>query len=230
MKPYIYQSQKNKEFSGSEAIIVLPDIYCQTDYAKKTVEHFAEAFKKQVFLLDYFYIETGEANSLGESDKEKAQGLMKNLKGDDFAVFFKKALSEIKEAYPNISQFAVVGFCFGGRLAYIAGGEKEVSKVISFYGGGAHTPNYVEGKTPVEYLISKRKGDAVSVQAFFGTEDSSILENDREKTKQEFAKAGMNYESHEYKAGHAYFQEGRKNYDASASQASWEVLKNIFNG
>jgi hypothetical protein len=57
-KPYIFESSKNNEFGGDEAIIVLPDIYCQTDYSKRTGEEFASAFKKPVFMLDYFSLYT----------------------------------------------------------------------------------------------------------------------------------------------------------------------------
>ncbi|MEK6808996.1 MAG: beta-propeller domain-containing protein, partial [Nanoarchaeota archaeon] len=49
-----------------------------------------------------------------------------------FVSFFEKTLNEIQGSYPSITTFAVVGFCFGGRLAYIAGGSDFVTKVISF--------------------------------------------------------------------------------------------------
>ncbi len=223
-QPYIFESSKNTELSGNEAIIVLPDIYCQTDYSKRTTEEFAQAFGKPVFMLDYFSIYTKQANSFTENDRESVHALMENFKGDEFVTFFQNALVEIKKAYPSVTQFIVIGFCFGGRLAYIAGGEKEVSKVFSFYGGGAHTPDYVQNKTAIEYLVSKRSGD-LQVDSFFGLNDPSIPEEDRRKTKEELTKAGVSYEAHEYNAGHAYFQEGRKNYDSAASQSSWEVLK-----
>ena len=54
-KPYIFESIKNTELEINEAIVMLPDIYCQTDYSKRTTEDFAEAFGKPVFMLDYFY-------------------------------------------------------------------------------------------------------------------------------------------------------------------------------
>ncbi len=181
-------------------------------------------------MIDYFYLLTNQSNVLSENDREKVHGLMQNFKGDDFLVFFKKVLSEIKLAYPNLQKFTVIGFCFGGRLAYIAGGEPEVSKVISFYGGGVHAPNYVVGKTPVEYLVSKRAQTPLQIEGFFGIQDKSIPEEDRVKTKEQLAQAGVAYEAHEYEAGHAYFQEGRFNFNELASKASWEVLKKIFNG
>jgi len=228
MQPYLYESSKNKELAEDEAIVVLPDIYCQTDYSKRTVEEFTDVFKRQVFMLDYFYLSTGQANVLAETDREQAQSLMKEFDANKFVPFFKKVLEEIKEVYPAIKKFVVIGFCFGGRLAYIAGGEKEVSKIIPFYGGGALTPGYVEGKTSIDYLISKRKSDNLRVASFFGLNDQSIPESDRQEVKDKLTQAGIEYSGHEYNAGHAYFQEGRLNYNPEAHEASWSVLHQIL--
>src|SRR3989344_476529 len=127
-QPYIFESNKNSELGGSDAVIMLPDIYGQTDYSKRSVEEFTDAFKKAVFMLDYFYLITNKVNNFTEVDRGKAHSLMQNFKGDDFVTFFKKVLGEIKEVYPAITQFIVIGFCFGGRLANIAGGEDRVCK------------------------------------------------------------------------------------------------------
>ena len=78
---------------------------------------------------------------------------------------------------------------------------------------------------PIEYLISKRKNTNLQVVSFFGINDKSIPEDDRLKTKEQFIQNEINYQDYEYNAGHAYFQEGRKNYDAISSTASWEVLR-----
>ena len=224
-KPYIYESSKNKDLFGEEGIIMLPDIYCQTEYSKKTVEDFANSFKKPVFMLDYFFLGTNEANNFSSEEKEKAHSLMQNFDPNAFVLFFKNILGEIKESYPQIKKFIVIGFCFGGRLAYIAGGEKGVSKIFSFYGAGPFTPNYINNETPVDYLISKRANSDLSVHSFFGTKDSSIPESDRQQIKEKLSLADIYYEGHEYDAGHAYFQEGRSNYDEQASKDSWEILR-----
>ena len=225
---YIYESSKNSDFSGPEALIILPDIYCQTDYSKKTTEEFSVVFKKPAFLLDYFYIYTQEENRFSENDQGKVHDLMQNFKGEDFVVFFKKTLAEIKQSYPNITSFSVIGFCFGGRLSYMAGAEDNVFKIFSFYGPGANTPNYVGGQSPLEYLTLKKGGSNLQVVSFFGLNDPTIPEEDRMKIREIMKDAGIDYVPHEYEAGHAYFQEGRKNYNERASLASWNVLKSIF--
>ena len=224
-QPYIFESIKNKELNANEAIIMFPDIYGQTDYSKRTAEEFVEAFNKPVFMFDYFYMVTGKVSNFGENNRDEVHNLMDTFMADRFVVFFRESLTEIKKTNPLIKQFIIIGFCFGGRLAYIAGGDPEITKVFSFYGSGANTLGYVLAKTPIEYLISKRKESDLKVFSFFGARDQSIPEIDRLKIKEELTKAKISYESHEYDAGHAYFQEGRPNYDPIASDASWEVLR-----
>lgn len=227
-KSYIYESSKNKEFSGNEAIILLPDIYMQTDYSKRTAEEFATAFMQPVFMLDYFYIYTGVVNDLENSPQGTAQNLAQNFKADKLMPFLKDCIFEIKKSYPNIEKFSVIGFCFGGMLSYIAGGNPQIDKVISFYGGRPNAENYILGESPIDYLISQRKGSDLIVCSFFGTQDPSIPEQDREKVRAKMEGAKMNFNYHEYDAGHAYFQKGRKNFNELASKASWEVLRKIF--
>jgi carboxymethylenebutenolidase len=229
-KEYIYESNKNRELKGGEAIIVLPDIYGQTEYGKGTVEQSAEVFQKRVFLIDYFYPLTKTVTSFSQDEGEKAKELMGKLNGEEFIKFLEKVMEEITESYPEIKKFIVIGFCFGGRLAYIAGGDERVSRIFSFYGAGPYTPNYVFDKTPIEYLTSKRSGSNLCTDSFFGIYDESISDSDRHKIREDVTKAGLVYEAHKYHAGHAYFQEGRKMYDKDASEASWEVLKKRLNG
>src|SRR3990167_8993158 len=108
MSDYIYESSKNKELQAKEGIILLPDIYCQTNYSKKTGEDFAGALDRPVFMLDYFYISTGKANDLDGEEGEKAHNLMENMNAKEFVEFFEKALGEIKERYLKLNKFTVI--------------------------------------------------------------------------------------------------------------------------
>lgn len=66
--------------------------------------------------------------------------------------------------------------------------------------------------------------------SFYGTQDGSITQDDRNKTKEQFAKANIAYSAKEYEAGHAYFQPGRPNYDELATNNSWQDLEKFING
>ena len=216
---------------STHAIIMLPDIWIQTAYSDETAQQFAQKFGMPVYMLDYFYQLTGKANSFNpQTDQAIAPQLMNKMNGEDFINIFNKALVEIKANHSKLESITVIGFCFGGRLAYLSGLSSEVKKIVSFYGAGAHTANYYEGKTPVEALCEVRKSDeSLKVLSFYGSQDGSIPQADRELTTQSFKNAGINYAEKVYDAGHAYFQSGRADmYNEEAANASWNDLDSFI--
>lgn len=180
-------------------------------------------------MFDYFYTFTNKPTHFSPEESEEAFALMQKMRGEDFVPAFTKALHEISRANPTIQTFTVIGFCFAGRLAYLAGLEQVVTKIVSFYGGGAHTPNYYQDNTPIEALVAAPQRDPeLKVLSFYGTTDESIPAEDRAKTSQELLAAGIHYTAKEYPVGHAYFQPGRPNYNESAANNSWQDLQNFL--
>lgn len=229
--PFIYPAESNSKFiKGASAIIVMPDIFGITDYAITTMQEFAVVLQKPVYMFDYFYTLTNKPSKFSPEDPGEAVDLMQKMRGEDFVPAFRQVLGEIKVENPSIKEFTVIGFCFAGRLAYLTGLEKTVTKIVSFYGAGAHTPNYYQGNSPIEMLANTRQNDKnLSVISFYGTQDESIPSEDRVQTMQALQKAKINYLAKEYTAGHAYFQKGRPNYNDEAAKTSWQNLKNFLN-
>lgn len=229
--PIIYQADLNNKLTGnSMAIIVMPDIFGITDYAMATMQEFAKVLQKPVYMFDYFYTLTGATNKFSPDETDEAVSLMQKMRGEDFVPAFNKAVDAIRQENPSIKQICVIGFCFAGCLAYLTGTEQAVTKIVSFYGAGAHTPDYYQAQTPIEVLVNARKNDpTLKVLSFYGTQDESIPEEDRDKTKQELKSANVSYLAKEYSAGHAYFQPGRPNYNESAASSSWQDLKDFLN-
>ena len=215
--------------ASSNAIIMLPDIWGQTAYANDTATQFAARLGLPVYVLDYFYQLTGQVNNFDPlADQAIATGLMAKMTGQDFLNIFSMAVEEICSSQPQLKSIIVIGFCFGGRLAYMSGLDSKVKKIVSFYGAGAPTPSYFQDKTPIEALCEARNEDeSLDVLSFYGNKDGSIPEADRQLTSQEFRNAGINYTEKIYDAGHAYFQPGRDSYDEPSAVASWQDLDNF---
>jgi carboxymethylenebutenolidase len=229
MNDYLKLFSPNPE--AAQIIIMLPDIWSQTPYSADTAAQFAQKFGMPVYTLDYFYQLTGKANNFNpQTDQAIAPELMAKMTGEDFIAIFNKALEDIKSKQPRLESITVIGFCFGGRLAYLSGLSFEVKKIVAFYGAGAHTANYYEGKTPVEALCEIRRNDqSLSVLSFYGLQDGSIPEADRQTTTQVLKDAGIDYTEKIYDAGHAYFQPGRADmYKEAAASASWVDLENFI--
>ena len=210
--------------ASTQAIILLPDIWGLTNYASHTAEMLSQRYNSPCYILDYFYQLTGQTSNFDpHTDQTTATALMAKLTGEDFIKIFQSAVYEIQKS--QLEKLTVIGFCFGGRLAYLAGLSKTVIKIVSFYGAGAHSENYYQGKTPAEALCDARKADAnLEVLSFYGTKDESIPAEDQLKTAQEFQNAQIAYTAKQYPTGHAYFQEGRESYDREAAEKSWQDL------
>lgn len=230
-KPYIYETKQNSGYQNVTcAIVVLPDIFGITDYAKATADQFAKRLNQPVYMLDYFFEASGQPTVLDPTDEaqaEQAFDLMEKYNGELFLNIFNQAIEDIKTAQPNLESITVIGFCFAGRLAYVTSGNVLVHNIVSFYGGGANKPEFVNGKTAVEFLIAQQRND-IKVLSFYGTQDESIPEDDRNQTKDLLSGAGVNYVHKEYDAGHAYFQPGRPNYNEAAAKSSWQDLEGFL--
>ena len=229
-KPYLYTNTAHYTQESTKAVIVLPEIFGITDFIKGVTDRFAEEFSLPAFALDHFYPVTGKQEVIPYTEMQRGSELKDQLQASDFVKLFSTALDEIQQEIPEIMEFIVVGFCFGGRLAYLAGMDERVSKVVSFYGGQPHLPNYFESKSPIEALIDARGGSRLNVLAFYGGQDESIPADDRTKTKELLELAEIDYTEKVYEqAGHAYFNDSRaERYSAEAAKESWNVINHFI--
>ena len=226
--PFLYEN--NQFQSKTKAIIVLPEIFGITEGIVEITDKFATEFELPAFALDFFYQLTGEPTRfVYEVDAPKGVDLMNKMTSQDFEIIFNKSLEYISQTHPNIVEFIVVGFCFGGRLAYLAGTNPNVTKVISFYGGNANLP-FVAGHSVVEALSQSKSGNEnFEILALFGTEDRSIPIEDIEIIRQTLQENSVNYSDVIIAdARHAFFNHRRKNYNPEAAEMAWELVKNFL--
>ncbi|MGI8854557.1 MAG: dienelactone hydrolase family protein [Thermomicrobiales bacterium] len=119
-------------------------------------------------------------------------------------------LGDLPEVEPK--SVGVIGFCAGGRLALAAAatGDERIGAVAAFYGGGVQpTPEFVGGiKAPV--------------LAVYGEDDAGIPPEqynglEAEMDRQEKTFAMVVYPG----AGHAFLNDTRPGYNASAAADAW---------
>ncbi len=112
------------------------------------------------------------------------------------------AIKEIKSAGPT----AIIGFCMGGTIAFLASTRLSGLKcAVAYYGGRI-----------VAFADEKPK---CPTQLHFGEKDASIPMTDVEIIKQK----RPDVEIHVYKdAGHGFHCDERGSYNADASKVAWE--------
>jgi len=232
MKPdYLYQSPGEFD-QPTTAIIVLPEIFGITSFIRSVADNFAKELSVPAYALDFFYQLNHTPNEFSyEPDMQKGVELMQQMKGEDFVTIFDTAVSHIVQTQPSIKSLSICGFCFGGRLAYVAGLSAMVKNVLSFYGAGANMPGYINDRSPIEALTDARpRDDQFSVLSFYGGQDESIPPQDRAMTKKLLAEASISYEEVVYEdAGHAFFNHDRAHmYNQSAAEQSWQKIQTFL--
>jgi carboxymethylenebutenolidase len=118
----------------------------------------------------------------------------------------------------------VIGYCSGGRQAYLAGCTlRGIDAVVSNYGGGvAAKPEELmerQPKAPIDFTKDLHS----PLLGLFGIEDKRPSPEDAKKTEAELKRFGKTYEFHTYEnAGHAFFAVDRPQYRVHAAVDGWK--------
>ena len=102
-------------------------------------------------------------------------------------------------AQPGITKVGVVGFCWGGTLAYLANARLKVDATVSYYGGGVQF-----------YLEEKPNAPAIF---HFGEHDDHIKSDVWDLIRTTYPQ----FPVYTYPAGHAFNRDGNEAYNAEAA-------------
>lgn len=126
-------------------------------------------------------------------------------------------LRGLPEADPG--RIATLGFCMGGRIAYLhATADPELRAAVVFYGGNIMLP-WGEGPSPFDRSAAIQ----CPVLGLFGEEDKNPSPDDVEKIDAELTRLGKPHEFHSYPgAGHAFLNDTRPSYRPEAAADAWD--------
>ena len=124
------------------------------------------------------------------------------------------------------NQVGVVGFCVGGRIAYLAASNLEsVSAAVDFYGGRCFVP-FGNGPSPFEQTA----GINAPLLGLFGEDDQNPTIDEVRTMAAELTKHGKNFEFHLYPgANHGFNCEERPAYRRDAALHAWNRTIEWFN-
>ena len=124
----------------------------------------------------------------------------------------------------------LIGFCSGGRHAYLcAGSIPDVDALVDCWGGNKFADNKNNpAKRPVAPIELTEKITA-PVLGIYGNDDKNPSPEDVNKTEERLKKAGKNYEFHRYDgAGHGFFNAPRPAYRPEQAQDAWKKVFAFF--
>jgi carboxymethylenebutenolidase len=115
-------------------------------------------------------------------------------------------------------RLGIVGFCMGGRVAYLmAAANASFKAAAAYYGGNIMVP-WGEGPAPFERTAEIH----CPLIGLFGEEDANPSPADMRKLDAELSKHGKGHEFYSYPgANHAFMNKRGNRYHADADRDSW---------
>lgn len=138
----------------------------------------------------------------------------------------KQGVSDLGQAVKTLRQHpactgkvAILGFCLGGKLAYLTAADRVVNAAVAFYGGG------------IADHLNLAKAICCPLLMHFGEEDEMMPSEQTDAIRAAFS-GRKEVEVEMYPGvGHAFYNHTRASYDASAAelahQKTLEFLKKV---
>lgn len=178
-------------------VIIIQEIFGVTGHLRDIADRFAENGYRAV--VPAFFDRIDPAISLTYDDVETGREFAMQLKTDQVLL----DIAAVIDSNPGVN-VAVVGFCWGGTLAYLAASQLELSAAVAYY--GTRIQQHLDQQPKCPFLFH------------FGANDHLVSAADIEQIRQ------VNSQSTFYiyaGAGHAFSCEPRTSYHAESAALSW---------
>jgi carboxymethylenebutenolidase len=191
------------------------------------VDKFLEAMTERVAAAGYFGVTPDLYHRDGPDCKDDGPTRRNRLRGLTVIKDVNATVDYLKgNRLVNAGRIGIVGFCLGGRVAYLmAAASPSFSAAVTYYGGSIFR-SWGDGPTPFERTAEI----SCPIQGHFGELDKNPSLEDMHKLDAELTKYGKAHEFYSYPgADHAFMDPhhvGR--YHAQADQLSWPRTLDFF--
>jgi carboxymethylenebutenolidase len=195
------------------AVVVIQHQYGVDKFMEQMTERFARAGYFAV-TPDLYHRDGPDCKDDGPTRRGRARDV-NIIKDVNATVTYLKS-----NKWVDSRRVAILGFCMGGRVAYLmAGASKDFKAAISWYGGSCFRP-WGEGPTPFERTAEI----SCPIQGHFGETDQNPTLEDMAKIDAELTKHGKPHEFYVYKdTGHSFMDPHHPDkYVAQSDRESWQ--------
>jgi carboxymethylenebutenolidase len=195
---------------ASPGVVLLPDVRGLHPYYEDLAERFADA-GVHALAIDHYSRTAGTGWRDADFDNQPHRGQV----ADAHSRMDVRAAADALRRAGATSVYAL-GFCKGGRAAFMQASEEGIAGVVGLYGWPTREE---DGRSPV---TEAREGRVQArVLALYGGADQGITAEDRDAYEQALTEAGVTHETVVYPdAPHSYFD--RKMVDhADACADTW---------
>jgi carboxymethylenebutenolidase len=124
----------------------------------------------------------------------------------------------------NVQTVGIIGFCFGGHVAFLGATQPEIRAAALFY------PSGIAVMSPGGGEPSLTRADQIKgrVYGFFGTADPLIPNEQVEQIEAAFRAQGIDHQIWRYPTGHGFACDRRAEYNESAALDAWQKVEELF--
>jgi len=123
----------------------------------------------------------------------------------------------------------VIGYCSGGRQAFLAACVLPVDAAVDCYGAFVASSPPPELPLRMEPVLQLARDRTCPILGLFGAEDANPAPEETAHIEQELARLGRTFEFHTYPgAGHAFFATDRPSYRVEAAKDGWQRIWSWF--
>ncbi len=123
----------------------------------------------------------------------------------------------------------VIGYCSGGRQAFLSGCELPFDAVVDCYGAFVVNQPPAESPLKVSAVIDRAAKLNAPVLGLFGNDDSYPGPEEVNALDAELTKLGKSHEFHRYDgAGHAFFNTAAPSYRPEVAKDAWGHIFTFF--
>jgi carboxymethylenebutenolidase len=188
------------------AIVVVQEIFGVNSHIRRVAEQYAAEGYVAVAPAMFDRLQKGVDLGYDAASVQSGVGLMMKASNDGVIADLNAAIGAVAHA----GAVGMVGYCWGGRITYLAGCRTNIAAGVAYYGGGITQLLPTTPRCPMMF--------------HFGEHDAHIPPADVGKIRAAFPQGVY----HLYPAGHGFNCSDRADFDAASARLAFERSIEFF--
>lgn len=180
-------------------LIVLQEVYGVNAHIREVTDAFAAKAYLAIAPALFDRIDRGVELDYGPDDLDYGRALRARVDWDDAAKDVEAAVARLRRELGEDAAIGVVGYCWGGSVAWLAACRLPVNAAVAYYGGNIYELNDEDPQCPI--------------MLHFGEEDPMVGFDQIEEIRAEHPEVI----DHIYPTGHGFNCDHREDYDESSA-------------
>ena|SRR5579875_765387 len=209
----LYEAQP--QGAARNAVIVIQEAFGVTGYIQDVCRRFAAAGYCAV--APHLFHRSGDPTIAYDQMQQVLPHVMR-LDAEGLEADLDATLRHLTDTGFQPAQVAVVGFCMGGSVAFLAAARRSLGGAVTFYGGGI-----IEGRFGIPPLVDLAVQLKTPWLGLYGDLDQTIPVEQVESLRRAVEAVAVPCEIVRYaQAGHGFHCDARGSYHEASARDAWQ--------